>query len=151
MAIEKGTKLREKIIQFTVSREGMDGWVSDLVNLLTLNGNYFLGIMGECGSEMGCIRFITESPNEVRPLLEVQGIHFCEREVIVVRLRSLDNLDGILRCLKNGEIRILYVYGLIINAEDKAGLVLMVDDIEMGIKILVHNGYEIFGQDNLSR
>ncbi|MDR2807051.1 MAG: hypothetical protein LBB11_02760 [Puniceicoccales bacterium] len=151
MVVQRETKLRNKVIQFTVSREAKDGWMSDLVSILSLNGNYLLGIMGECGSEMSYIRFITESPDEVRALLTVQGVYFCEREVIVVHLRNLENLEGIFRCLKNGEVSVLYAYGLIINAESKAGIVLMVDDVVMGIEILNQSGYEIMGQNDLSR
>ncbi|MDR1906752.1 MAG: hypothetical protein LBQ03_00830 [Puniceicoccales bacterium] len=151
MVVEGGVKQKGRVIQFTVNRETKDGWMSNLVNLITANGYYILGFMGEYGTEMSCVRFVTESPSEVRDLLEAHAIHFCEREVIVVRLKSLDNLDGILRCLKAGEISVLYAYGLIINAENRAGIILMVDDIAAGTEMLARSGYEILEQGDLSR
>jgi hypothetical protein len=151
MAVKKEVKQKDKVVQFTVSRETKDGWMSDLVNLIAANGHYVLGITGEHGAEMSCVRFITESPAEVRGLLQAHGIHFCEREVIAVRLKNLDNLDGILRCLKVSEIGLLYAYGLIIHAENQSGIVLMVDDVAMATEFLARSGYEIIGQDALSR
>ncbi|MDR3317337.1 MAG: hypothetical protein LBS71_00850 [Puniceicoccales bacterium] len=151
MAVKRGVTQRDRVVQFTVSRETKDGWMSDLVNLIAVNGNYILGIMGEYGLEMSCVRFVTDSPEEVRALLNAYKIHFCEREVIVVCLKNLDNLDGILRCLKTSEISVLYAYGLIINAANRASLILMVDDIAMGTEVLGRSGYEVLEQGDLSR
>ncbi|MDR2812471.1 MAG: hypothetical protein LBB05_01605 [Puniceicoccales bacterium] len=151
MAVKGDVKPKDRVIQFTVSRETKDGWMSDPMNLLIANGHYVLGFMGEYGAEMSCIRFITESPDEVRALFEAHAIYFCEREVIVVCLKSLDNLDGILRCLRAGEVSVLYAYGLIINARNRAGIILMVDDIAAGTEMLTRSGYEVLEQDDLSR
>jgi hypothetical protein len=151
MEVKGGVKPKDRVIQFTVSCETKDSWISNLVSLVAVNGHYVLGFMGEYGVEMSCVRFITESPSEVRALLEAHGIHFCEREVIVVSLRSLDNLDGILRCLRAGEISVLYAYGLMINAQNRAGIVLMIDDIVAGTEMLTRSGYEVLGQGDLSR
>jgi hypothetical protein len=151
MAVKGEVKSKDKIVQFTVSRETKDGWMSDLVSLIATNGNYVLGIMGEHGAEMSRVRFVTESPDEVRDLLRAHEIHFCEREVVAIRLKNLDNLDGILRCLKASEISLLYAYGLIINAENRSGIVLAVDDATMCAEVLGRGGYEVLGQDSLSR
>ncbi|MDR1590671.1 MAG: hypothetical protein LBR92_01570 [Puniceicoccales bacterium] len=151
MAVEGGVKPKDRAIQFTVSRETKDGWISNLVNFITANGHYILGFSAEYGAEMSCMRFVTESPDEVRALLKTHAIHFCEREVIVARLKGLGDLDGILRCLKAGEISVLYAYGLIINARSLAGIVLMVDDIAAGTEMLVRSRYEVLEQGDLSR
>jgi hypothetical protein len=151
MMVKGEVKPKDRVIQFTVSRETKDGWISDLMNLLIVNGNYVLGFMGEYGAEMSCIRFVTESPDEVRALLEAHAIYFCEREVIVVCLKSLDHLGGILRCLRAGEISVLYAYGLIINASNRAGIILMVDDVAAGIEMLTRSGCEVLEQGDLSR
>jgi hypothetical protein len=151
MAVERGVKPKNRVVQFTVSRETKDGWISNLVNLVTANGHYILGFAGEYGAEMSCVRFVTESPSDVRALLKAHAVHFCEREVIVVRLKSLDDLDGILRCLQTGEISVLYAYGLIINAKNLAGVVLMLDDIAAGCEMLGRSGYEVLEQGDLSR
>jgi hypothetical protein len=151
MTVKKTVKSKAKVVQFTVSRETKDGWMCDLVGLIAANGHYVLGIMGEHGAEMSRVRFISESPDEVRDLLRAHEFHFCEREVVVVRLKNLENLDGILRCLKAGEIGLFYAYGLIINAENRSGVVLVVDDVAMGTEVLERGGYEVLGQDLLSR
>jgi hypothetical protein len=151
MKVKGEMKPKDRVIQFTVSCKTKDGWMSDSVNLLTANGNYVLGFMGEYGAEMSCMRFITESPGEVRTLLEAHAIHFCEREVIVVCLKGLDSLNGILRCLRAGEVSVLYAYGLIIGARGRAGIILMVDDIVAGTEMLTRSGYEVLEQGDLSR
>jgi hypothetical protein len=151
MEVKGGIKPKDRVIQFAVSCETKDSWIGNLVNLVVANGHYVLGFMGEYGIEISCVRFVTESPSEVRALLEAHGIHFCEREVIVVRLRSLDNLDGILRCLRAGEISVLYAYGLMINSKDRTGIVLMVDDVVAGAEMLMRSGYEVLEQGDLIR
>ncbi|MDR2371843.1 MAG: hypothetical protein LBD60_01715 [Puniceicoccales bacterium] len=151
MEVKGGVKPKDRVIQFTVSCETKDSWISNFVNLIVANGHYILGFMGEYGMEISCVRFITESSSEVRALLEAHGIHFCEREVIVVCLRSLDNLDGILRCLRAGEISVLYAYGLMINTQSRTGIILMVDDVVAGTEMLTRSGYEVLGQSDLSR
>ncbi|MDR0740584.1 MAG: hypothetical protein LBF34_02635 [Puniceicoccales bacterium] len=151
MEVKGGVKPKGRVIQFTVSCETKDNWISNLVNLVAINGHYVLGFMGEYGIEMSCVRFVTESPSEVRALLEAHGVHFCEREVIVVGLKSLDNLDGILRCLRAGEISVLYAYGLMISAQNRTGIILMVDDVVAGTEMLTRSGYEVLEQGDLSR
>jgi hypothetical protein len=151
MEVKGGVKPKDRVIQFTVSCETKDSWISNLVNFVTANGHYILGFMGEYGMEMSCVRFVAESPNEVRALLGAHGIHFCEREVIVVCLKSLDNLDGVLRCLRAGEIGVLYAYGLMINVQNRTGIILMVDDVVAGTEMLMRSGYEVLEQGDLSR
>jgi hypothetical protein len=107
--------------------------------------------MGERGSEVSYIRFVTEAPDDIRALLTVQGITFCEREVIAVALRTLGDLDGILRCLKGGEVSVTYTYSLMIHGDNQSGLVIMVDDIAMGAEVLEKSGYKILRQNDLSR
>jgi hypothetical protein len=72
------------------------------VNLNAANGNHVLGVIGEYGAEMSCVRFVTESPDDIRSLLKAHAIHFWEEEVIVIRIRSFDHFDSILYCLKAG-------------------------------------------------
>jgi hypothetical protein len=107
--------------------------------------------MREYGLEMNCILFVMDSPNEIRNLLEAHTIHCYEREVIIVRLKSLDNLNGILRCLKAREISFLHVHGLIMNAENQTDIILMVDDLAADIEMLARSSYQILEQGNLSR
>jgi hypothetical protein len=45
----------------------------------------------------------------------------------------------------------LYAYGLIINAENRSGIVLAVDDAAVCVEVLERGGYEVLGQDSLSR
>jgi hypothetical protein len=151
MSVLEETKIHEKVIQFTAIRKVNGGEISDFVDLLSLNGNYILGMSSEQISGICHIRWVTESPNDVRALLQAHGISFYEHEVVVVQLLSLDCLGEILRCLRESGICVEYLYGLMINAEYKSGLVLGVNDIEMGMAVLQCNGYKVFNQSDLSR
>ena len=142
---------RDPVIEFTVILGGEDNWLSQFIHMLSMHGNFVLGLMSQRFLGYSVVRFVTESPQDVRELLRVQGINFSESTVVVVHLRGLDQLDNVSRTLVNNEVLLHHCYGLLSLNNEGYRIVLRVDNDAMAIGVLTKSGFEVLSPSDLCR
>ena len=145
------TAQRDPVVEFTVMIDGGDRWMVRFVHMLSMHGNFILGFTCQSNPGYSILRFLTESPQDVRELLQVQGITFSECTVVVVRIRSLDQMDALFRCLANNEVTLKYSYSLFSGITEGHGIVLSLDNDTMAIGALTKGGFEVLSPNDFCR
>ena len=142
---------RDPIVEFTVILGNEDNWLSQFTRMLSMHGNFVLGMMCQRYLNYSVVHFVTESPQDVRELLNVHGVKFSESTVIVVRARGLDQLDNIFRTLVNNEVLLHYCYSLMSLSSESYNLVMRVDNDAMAIGALTKANFVVLSPSDLCR
>ena len=142
---------RDPVIEFTVTLGSEDNWMSQFIHMLSMHGNFVLGLTCQRFLGYSVVRFVTESPQDVRELLTVQGVKFSESTIVVVRVRGLDQMDSIFRTLVNNEVLLHYCYSLLSLSNEGYNLVLRVDNDAMAIGALTKAGFVVLSPSDLCR
>ena len=95
---------------------------------------------------------IVSDPERVSALFHEHEIAFSLTTVLVVELaEGAADLGRVLNCLLMAEVNLLFSYPLLVRPDDKALLVLHVDDNECASTVLRGEGCRILTQGDLSR
>ena len=129
--------------------ENTTGRLAELTHILAEKGIDFRA----CNVDFGILRFIVPDPQEAVRLLKEHGFIASVTEVIAVEIEDKPGgLDHILRMLSGAGIAVKYLYSTITsdNAdEEKAVIVMKVDDINGAIGILSRNNVRLYSTEDL--
>lgn len=132
--------------QVSVFLENKFGRLSDVSRILGENSIDIRALSIADTTEYGILRIIVDKPDYAVQVLKEKGFSVRTTEVIAVSVA--DKPGGLLQTLevlKNAGIPIEYMYAFIGNIEqDKAIVILRVDDTQKAVRTLQENNIEIY-------
>ncbi len=137
---------------FSIFLDNKVGALLQVVRLLEQQGVVVLAFSIVDSAESSIARMIVSDPERVSALFHEHEIAFSLTTVLVVELaEGAADLGRVLNCLLMAEVNLLFSYPLLVRPDDKALLVLHVDDNECASTVLRGEGCRILTQGDLSR
>ena len=130
------------IKQISIFMENTTGRLADITALLAQAGINLRAISIADTTDFGILRMVADQPDDAVKLLKAAG--FTARETDVIGVEVPDHpgeLARIMALFREAGVNIEYLYASLEHKEDKAVIVLKVDDIKAGLLMLEQNGF----------
>ncbi len=130
------------IKQISIFMENTTGRLADVTDLLARAGINLRAISIADTTDFGILRMVADQPEEAVRLLRNAG--FTARETDVIGVEVPDHpgeLARIMALFRAEGVSIEYLYASLEHKEDKAVIVLKVDDIKAGLAMLEKHGF----------
>ena len=103
-------------------------------------------------SEYGLLRLIVSDPAKADAALKANGFSSMLTDVLVVRLvNKVGSLQAFLSEIAKTDINLEYMYGLTIEKEGKASLVIKASDFKKASEILLKAGAELLTAEDIAK
>ncbi|MFZ4536495.1 ACT domain-containing protein [Propionivibrio sp.] len=130
------------IKQISTFMENSTGRLADITALLAKAGINLRAISIADTTDFGILRMVADQPDAAVKLLKDAG--FTARETDVIGVEVPDHpgeLARIMALFRDEGVNIEYLYASLEHKEDKAVIVLKVDDINAGLAMLEKHGF----------
>ena len=130
------------IKQISTFMENSSGRLADVTALLARAGINLRAISIADTTDFGILRMVADQPDAAVQLLKDAG--FTARETDVIGVEVPDHpgeLARIMSLFRDAGVNIEYLYASLEHKEDKAVIVLKVDDISAGLAMLEKHGF----------
>jgi len=130
------------IKQISIFMENTTGRLADVTDLLARAGINLRAISIADTTDFGILRMVADQPDEAVRLLRDAGFTARETEVIGVEVPDHPGeLARIMALFRDHGVSIEYLYASLEHKEDKAVIVIKVDDIKAGLAMLEKHGF----------
>ena len=138
------------IKQMSVFVENTTGRLAELTRILAEHGIDIKASTIADTVDFGILRCIVPNPEEATMILTEAGFTASITEVIAV---SIEDKPGgfhkVLQILADNDIAVDYIYSAIQAKDDKAIIMLRVEEQEKAIRVLTSNGIKLFSMSEL--
>lgn len=101
-------------------------------------------------SEFGILRLIVPDPVKAKEVLEKNNFTVRENDVIAVQVvDSPGGLASVLKILNDAEINVEYIYAFVQKSGEKAVVVMKIEDLQRGIKVLRDRGIVLLSYEDI--
>ena len=138
--------------QLSVFIENREGRLDEVLAVIAAAKVNILSLSLADTSEYGLLRLIVSDPAKADAALRANGFSSMLTDVLVVRLQNkVGSLQAFLSDLAKTEINLEYMYGLTIEKEGKASLVIKASDLAKASEILLKAGAELLGAEDIAK
>lgn len=137
--------------QLSVFIENREGRLDEVLAVIKTAGVNILSLSLADTSEYGLLRLIVSDPAKADAALKESGFSSMLTDVLVVRLENkVGSLQAFLSEIAKTDINLEYMYGLTIEKEGKASLVIKASDLKKAADILVGSGAELLTAEDIA-
>ena len=138
--------------QLSVFIENREGRLDEVLAVIKAANVNILSLSLADTSEYGLLRLIVSDPAAADAALKASGFSSMLTDVLVVRLANkVGSLQAFLSDLARTEINLEYMYGLTIEKEGKASLVIKASDLAKASAILLKAGAELLTAEDIAK
>ena len=138
--------------QLSVFIENREGRLDEVLAVIKAANVNILSLSLADTSEYGLLRLIVSDPAKADAALKANGFSSMLTDVLVVRLANkVGSLQSFLADLAKTEINLEYMYGLTIEKEGKASLVIKASDLKKASDILLKAGAELLTAEDIAK
>ena len=138
--------------QLSVFIENREGRLDEVLAVIKAANVNILSLSLADTSEYGLLRLIVSDPAKADAALKANGFSSMLTDVLVVRLQNkVGSLQAFLSDLAKTEINLEYMYGLTIEKEGKASLVIKASDLAKASEILLKAGAELLAAEDIAK
>ena len=138
--------------QLSVFIENREGRLDEVLAVIKAANVNILSLSLADTSEYGLLRLIVSDPAAADAALKASGFSSMLTDVLVVRLANkVGSLQAFLSDLAKTEINLEYMYGLTIEKEGKASLVIKASDLAKASAILLKAGAELLTAEDIAK
>ena len=138
--------------QLSVFIENREGRLQEVLAVVKAANVNILSLSLADTSEYGLLRLIVSDPAKADAALKANGFSSMLTDVLVVRLdNKVGSLQAFLSEIAKTEINLEYMYGLTIEKEGKASLVIKASDFEKAAAILLKAGAELLTAEQIAK
>ena len=138
--------------QLSVFIENREGRLDEVLAVIKAANVNILSLSLADTSEYGLLRLIVSDPAKADAALKDSGFSSMLTDVLVVRLANkVGSLQAFLSDLARTEINLEYMYGLTIEKEGKASLVIKASDLAKASAILLKAGAELLTAEDIAK
>ena len=135
--------------QLTVFIENRTGRLSEVLNVLKVNGVNIISLSLADTTEFGLLRLIVDNPTLGKEKLIENGFSSLLSDVSIIKIsHKVGSLQELLESIDNSDVNIEYMYGLSIDGEE-AYVVLKASDIAKIDAILEEHNVETVSCEQL--
>lgn len=136
------------LYQVSVFVENKSGRLADITEVLSKNNINLRALSIADTTDFGILRLIVDNPKATELILAENGFTATLTKVIGVRVPDTPGgLSVVLRLLSDGNVGLEYMYAFIGKEDERASVILRVDNEEKAEQILSSNGIELISGD----
>ncbi len=137
--------------QFTVFLENRIGMLLEMLRRFENTPSRIVAMNIIDSTECSIVRFVLTHPEQGREILERAGLAMIEHDLIGVQLPpSPQPLVAVCAALLHAEVNLIQTYPLLVRPEgDNTVVALMVDNVDLGQRTLVCEGFELVTENDL--
>jgi|SRR5947207_5207096 len=141
-----------RVRQFTIFLENRVGRLTSLVRVLEERVGEIVALSIEESADTALVRLICADPDGGRDVLQSEGFHFSEVDVLAVELpkRTRQPLNAICAALLAAEINIHYAYPFLLTKQGPS-LAIYCDDSTLAAQLLIRKGFTLIGESDLRK
>jgi hypothetical protein len=129
------------IKQISIFLENVSGRLAEVTRILAGSGINLRAMTIADTADFGILRIIASNPDEATAVLSTAGFMAKETEVLAVEVEDRPGgLAHVMEVFSKNKINIEYMYASLERRENKAVIVIKVEDVQRGIKIVEENG-----------
>ena len=137
--------------QLSVFIENREGRLDEVLAVIKTANVNILSLSLADTSEYGLLRLIVSDPAAADAALKANGFSSMLTDVLVVRLANkVGSLQSFLSEIAKTDINLEYMYGLTIEKEGKASLVIKASDLKKASEILLSSGAELLTAEDIA-
>lgn len=137
-----------ELYQVSVFVENKSGRLADITEVLSKNNINLRALSIADTTDFGILRLIVDNPKATELILAENGFTATLTKVIGVRVPDTPGgLSVVLRLLSDGNVGLEYMYAFIGKEDDRASVILRVDNEEKAEQILSSNGIDLISGD----
>ncbi|MBE6895600.1 MAG: ACT domain-containing protein [Ruminococcaceae bacterium] len=137
-----------ELYQVSVFVENKSGRLADITEVLSKNSINIRALSIADTTDFGILRLIVEDPGKTEKILADNGFTVTRTKVIGVRVPDTPGgLSVVLRLLSDNGISLEYMYAFIGRSDERASVILRVDNDEKAEQVLSSNGIELISGD----
>ena len=137
--------------QLSVFIENREGRLDEVLAVIKTANVNILSLSLADTSEYGLLRLIVSDPAAADAALKANGFSSMLTDVLVVRLANkVGSLQSFLSEIARTDINLEYMYGLTIEKEGKASLVIKASDLKKASEILLSSGAELLTAEDIA-
>ena len=138
------------IKQFTAFLENRIGCLLEVVRCFQNTSSRIVALNIQDSTECSVVRFVLTHPEQGREILEAQGLGLIESELIGIELPQVNQpMIHVCEALLQAEINLVQTYPLMVTAEGRMAVALMVDNIELAQETLACEGFAMINEHDL--
>ncbi len=137
--------------QFTIFIDQQTFSLNFLLKLIFSNKLTLIAFSSNETSEYLILRLVTNYPDKFKTILIKNKIHFCEHDVLAAEFRHPDDISKIIDAIFSAEIKVHYIYPILSTYNNKIGIILGIEDINLASKAISQVGISILSQDEINR
>jgi len=136
--------------QISVFIENKEGKLKKAISAISKENINIRALSIADTTKFGILRLIVSDNKKAREVLEKNNFIVKESEVIIVEVPDEPNgLNTILTYLDDENINLEYLYAFVSSKSDEAIVVMRMEDIEEGIKVLKSNNANILSEEDI--
>jgi hypothetical protein len=129
------------IKQISIFLENVSGRLAEVTKILAENKINLRAMTIADTADFGILRIIVPGPDAAVAALSKAGFMAKETEVLAVEVEDQPGgLARVMEVFSKNKINIEYMYASLERSQDKAVIVIKVEDVQRGIKIVEENG-----------
>ncbi len=141
----------EDIRQFSIFSENKVGRLNELTQALAQRDVHLLAMSVIDNTDSAVIRIVVNYPEIAEQILNERFFAHDTVPVLCVEIFGEHDLKKITSTLMQAEINIHYLYSFIAPAQNKCGIVLRVEDNDLGAEVLRRVGITVLSQSDIAR
>lgn len=140
-----------RIEQISVFLENKQGQLSEVISRLAEAGINIRALSLADTERFGILRLITSDPERTAQMLKDIGVTVALSKVLAVEVPDrAGGLSWVLGALEKHDINLEYMYAVVQGRDDKAILVMKLDDMGRAVEALRRAGINILTADEVS-
>lgn len=137
-----------ELYQVSVFVENKSGRLADITEVLSKNNINLRALSIADTTDFGILRLIVDNPKATELILAENGFTATLTKVIGVRVPDTPGgLSVVLRLLSDGNVGLEYMYAFIGKEDERASVILRVDNDEKAEQILSSKGIDLISGD----
>ncbi|MDR2776684.1 MAG: hypothetical protein LBB17_01395 [Puniceicoccales bacterium] len=139
------------VIQFSVLLGGKNISFNSMLKALSVEDVSILAISFLENFETATIRFVVNYPDIVRKFCSKNAISYHETKVLGIEVDSIDRVVQVVNIIFSAEVKIHYMYSLLVRPGGKIGIILQTENNEFATNILHQTGIRTISQSDIGR
>ena len=129
------------IKQISVFLENVSGRLAEVTKILAAGQVNLRAMTIADTADFGILRIITAHPDKAAEVLTRAGFMAKQTDVLAVEVEDRPGgLAHVLEIFSKNKVNIEYMYASLERSQDKAVIVIKVEDVQRGVKIVEENG-----------
>ncbi len=138
------------ISQLSVFVENKQGSMSGIAEVLADSGIDIRALTIADTTDFGILRLIVKDAEKAKKVLQSSGYVVSINQVIGIEVQDIvGGLAKVLRILDDAQVNIEYMYDFLAIKEDKAYIIIRVENNVKTTEILTHNGIRCISNDDI--